>query len=361
MATEIFKSDFFEKLVIKMNAPKLKDKTNFFRLLATSQKAGLWIMDSLNSLKISEKNKWLRIIIKDLMNQLSQWVSLADAMSNHDYFFDADEIELVRSSQVAWNLVWTLYDIAEELEEQEAIRQKMKKALTYPIILIVVAIVAVSLLLVYAIPSIVSLFSDYNIPKITLIMLSVSNFLKKYWLLLIIWIFWLVMLYKFLYKAVLPFKVFIDKLVISLPISSWAIKTYYMYKFAKLLSQFYAAWISPVVSLWLISNIFNNFEYKKKLIEIKRDLASWFTFFESMDWSKLFDPVFIQIMHVWEDTGTLWDVLARISSFYRDQFESKLDILMSLLEPALMVVMAWMIWVIVAAVYIPMVSVIEII
>jgi type IV pilus assembly protein PilC len=138
------------------------------------------------------------------------------------------------------------------------------------------------------------------------------------------------------------------------------LRVYYMYRFSKLLSQFYMAWISPTVSLSLIANIFENFEYKKKLIEIKNDLASWFTFFESMEWTRLFDPIFVEIMHVWEDTWTLTEVLSRISYFYKNQFQIKLDILMSYIEPLLMVLIAWLVWIIVAAVYLPMVNIVEV-
>jgi type II secretory pathway component PulF len=86
-----------------------------------------------------------------------------------------------------------------------------------------------------------------------------------------------------LYAKVLPFKIFIDKLAVTTPVLSGVVKTMYMYKFSRLLSQFYYAGISPVLALKLISNIFENFEYKKKIIEIKKDLKSGFTFFESME------------------------------------------------------------------------------
>lgn len=357
---EIFKSDFFEKLVIKFNAPKLKNKTNFFRLLAVSQKAGLWIMDSLSSLEKSEDNKWLRIIIKDLISQLSQWVSLADAMAHHDYFFLIDEVELIRSSQITGNLVETLYDVAEELENTERINQKISKALTYPIMLITISVGAVILLLMFAIPSIVSIFPIDAIPPITQFMLDISAFLQKSWFFLIVALVSLILWYKFLYSSVLPFKIFIDKMAVRLPVIWTVVRTSYMYKFSRLLSQFYSAWVNPVMSLQLISNIFKNFEYKKKVIEIKKDLETWFTFFESMEWTDLFDPILVQIIHVWEETGTITEVLSKISWFYKEQLQNKIDILMSFMEPVLMIFIAWMVGAIVAAVFIPMASIVEV-
>lgn len=161
-----------------------------------------------------------------------------------------------------------------------------------------------------------------------------------------------------MYANVLPFKIFIDKLAVNLPVIWWVVRTFYMYKFTKLLSQFYSAWINPVVSLKLMYNIFKNFEYKKKILEIKKDLETWFTFFESMEWTKLFDPILVQIIHVWEDTWTTTEVMARISGFYKEQLQSKIDILMSFLEPVLMMFVAVMIGVIVASVFMPMASIV---
>ncbi|MCK9466844.1 MAG: type II secretion system F family protein [Candidatus Absconditabacterales bacterium] len=345
--------------MIKLNKPKLKNKTNFFRLLAVSQRAGLGIMDSLSSLEKSEENKGLRIIIKDLSRQLTQGVSLADAMSNHSYFFSIDEIELIRASQVTGNLIETLYDISEELENLEKINQKIKKALMYPIMLVAVSLIAVVLLLMFAIPSIVSIFPEGEIPSITVFMIKASNFLQKNWFLILVFLVGIIMLYKFLYSKNLPFKIFIDKLAVKIPIVSGVVKTFYMYKFSRLLSQFYYAGISPILALKLISNIFENFEYKKKMIEIRKDLKAGFTFFESMEGTKLFDPILVQIIHVGEDTGTTKEVLDRISKFYKDQLQTKIDILMSFLEPLLMVFIAIMIGIIVASVFIPMANIVN--
>lgn len=357
---EILKSDFFEKLIIKMNAPKLNNKTNFFRLLAVSQKAGLWIMDSLGSLQKSEENKWLRIIIKDLINQLSQGVSLADAMWHHDYFFHVDEVELIRASQITGNLVETLYDIADELENTARINNKITKALTYPIMLLAISIWSVISLLIFAIPSIISIFPIDAIPPITQFMLDLSDFLQKTWPILLIVLVGLVLGYKFMYANVLPFKIFIDKMLVHMPVVSWVVKVTYMYKFSRLLSQFYSAWVNPVMSLQLISNIFTNFEYKKKIIEIKKDIETGFTFFESMEWTDLFDPILVQIIHVGEDTWTITEVLSKISWFYKEQLQNKIDVMMSFLEPVLMIFIAGMVWTIVASVFIPMASIVEV-
>lgn len=354
------KAWFFSKLTAKMNKPWLKNKTNFFRLFSVSQKAWLGMIDALNALLDSEEHKWMRIIIEDLVNQLTQWVELADAMANHSYFFGSDEVELVRSSQLAWNLVDTLNDIADNLEQSNEISGKVRKALMYPIILLWWSIAAALFIVTSVLPNIVSIFPNQDdMPKITLVMMDVADFVMQWWLLILWIIIVAVIAFLWSYRNILPFKRFIDNIMVTAPIISPVIKWNYMYKFAKLLAQFYAAWMSPVVSLQLIWNIFSNYQYKKKVIEIRKDLESWFSIFEWMEWSQLFDSILIQIIHVWESTWTTKTVLAKISWFYKMQLENKIDIMMTALEPIMMIFIAAIIWSIVAAIMLPMASVVN--
>lgn len=94
------------------------------------------------------------------------------------------------------------------------------------------------------------------------------------------------------------FKIFIDKIFISIPVIKDVVKTLYMYKFSNLLSQFYEAGVSPVVSMKLLASIFDNFHYKQKMIDVKSDLESGFTLYESLVSSTLFDPILVQIINV---------------------------------------------------------------
>ncbi len=360
---EVSKLGFFEKFIIKkFFAPKLKQKTNFFRLLAVAQKAGLWLRDALFSIRNSETNKGLTMIIQDLIDQLTQWYTLSQAMSNHEYFFHEEEIALVQSAETMGNLPEILEEIATELENSERINGKIKKAMTYPIILIVFAVVAVTILLIYVIPTIVSMFPNQeSLPNLTKFMMGASWFIQRTRFLLLIIIIGIIMAYRFLYKYVLAFKIFIDKLVLSLPAVSWVIKTYYMYRFSKLLSQLYNAGVSPIVSLKLMGNTFTNFFYRKKALEIKENLNAWFSFAESMEWSSLFDPILVQIIHVGEDTGNITEVLKKMSDFYRDMLQTKIDILMDLIQPILMAIIAVIIGMIVGSIFLPMAELVNVI
>ncbi len=359
---QIIKADFFQKLIIKMNKPTLPVKTNFFRLLALAQNAWLWVRDALISIQKSETNKGLLIIIEDLINQLTQWLPFSTALENHDYIFQTDEIALIKAAETIWDLPRVLEEISTELENQQKINQKVTKAATYPIILMTFATIAVAILLMYVMPTVVDLFPSHDsLPDITQLMLAISDFLKVYRFILIAVITWLIILYKFLYKFVLPFKIFIDKLMIIIPAIWWVTKTFHMYRFANLLWQLYSGGVSPVIALKLLEEVFKNFHYKKKVVEIRTDLEAWFTFSESMQWSDLFDQILVQIIHVWEETWNIWDVLKTMSKFYRNLLETKIDILMAVLEPVMLAWVAVVIGMIVASIFLPMADLVNVI
>ncbi len=354
---------FFEKLIIKkFFAPKLKQKTNFFRLLALAQRSWLWLRDALFSIRRSETNKGLIMIIQDLIDQLTQGYTLSQAMGNHSYFFQEEEVALIESAEAMGNLPEILDEIAIELENSQRINGKIKKAMTYPIVLIVFAFIAVTILLIYVIPTIVTMFPNQeSLPSLTKFMMWASVFLQRTRYLILMIAIWTIALYRFSYKYILAFKIFIDKIMVTMPAVAWVVKTYYMYRFSKLLSQLYSAWVSPILSLKLIANIFTNFFYRKKVLEIKENLNAGFTFAESMEWSSLFDPILVQIIHVGEDTGNITEVLKKMADFYRDMLQTKIDILMSLIEPLLMAMIAVIIWIIVGSIFLPMADLVNVI
>ncbi|HMT01315.1 MAG TPA: type II secretion system F family protein [Candidatus Absconditabacterales bacterium] len=356
------KADFFEKLVIKLQSPGLKHKTVFFRLLAVAQKAGLGVRESLFSILKSERNSALKMIISDLIKQLTQGLSLAESLRNHGYFFSSEEIELVKAAELTGTMPETLDSIARELENYQKIIARIRSALTYPAVLIVFTLIAVIILLTAVVPTIVSLFPDKTaLPAVTLFMIGASDFMISYWYLVLGTVFLLVSAFSFLYKHFLPFTIFIDKLTISLPFLSDAVKTFYQYRFSKLLSNFYKAGVSPIIALEQMSNIFDNYWYKKKMIEIKGDLEAGFGFSDSMEGSDLFDPLLVQIIMVGENTGNIADVLATMGRFYRDIFRSKVDMLMSFIEPFLMAFIALIVGGIMASIFLPMADLVNVI
>lgn len=342
-------------IMIQINKPSLDAKANFFRLLAVSQKAGLWVRDSLKSLQQWEKNKGLLLIINDMIDKLTEWASLAEAMEAQSYFFNSDEIELIRSTEITGNMVQTLEEIAVNLESSQEINAKVKKASMYPIMMIGLTIVAVIILLIKVFPSIIDMYWDpEQLPWITKFMLRTSDYLQANWYKLLIWVIVIVVSYKVAYSRWLLFKIWIDKLLLLVPVVSGVVKLFYMSRFTSLLAQFYEAWVSPVISFKLLAWIFDNFHYKRKMVEIRNSINAWFSIYDSMEWTDLFDPILINIINVWENTWALPNVLKRISPFYEMTLKNNIDALMAVLEPLLMAFIAGIVWVLLWSIYLPM-------
>lgn len=340
---------------LELQKPSLQKKATFFRLLAVCQKAWLGIRESLDSLMQGEEEKGMLFILIEMVAALTKGKSLADAMAEFPYFFNIDEIELVRSAEVTGNMSQCLEEIADSLEESQEIRAKIKKALTYPALVIGFTIIAVVVLLIFVLPTIIDMYTNVDeMPWITVFMLNASDYLKKYGLLWVLFIVIAVIVYNFLYANTLAFKIFIDSTLLKIPLVQNIIKLFYMSKFTTLLSQFYAAWVSPVVSFKMLADIFENFQYKKKMVEIRNSINSWFSIYESMEWSELFDPILTQIVNVWENTGALTTALGKISSYYTTSLKNSIDALMAVIEPLLMAFVACIVGVLLGAIYLPM-------
>ena len=350
-----------DKRMVDMNKPSLEQKTTFFRLLAVSQKAGLGIRMSLVSLQQGETHKGMLLILEDMVAKLTEGASLADAMQYHTNFFKSDEIELIRSTEITGNMAQTLEEVADDLEATQEINAKIKKALTYPTLVICFAIVAVVVLLVFVMPTIVEMYGDIPLPGITVIMLQTSDFLKEHWLILITSIIGVVVTYNFLYAKVLVFKIMIDSLLLKIPLVKNVVRMFYMARFTSLLGQFYEAGVSPIVSFSLLSTIFDNFCYKKKMVEIKNSIIAGFSIYESMEGSDLFDPILSQIINVGENTGSLTEVLKKISAYYTMELKSAIDALMTIIEPLLMAFVAGIVGVLLGAIYLPMADMVQVI
>jgi type IV pilus assembly protein PilC len=192
-------------------------------------------------------------------------------------------------------------------------------------------------------------------------MLKVSDILKEKWFIILAGIIGVISLYNFMYSQVLVFKIMIDTLLLKIPLVKNVIKTFYMSRFTSLLGQFYEAGVSPVISFKLLSTIFDNFSYKKKMVEIKNSIGAGFSIYESMEGSDLFDPILIQIINVGENTGSLTEVLKRISVYYMSSLKGAIDALMTIIEPLLMAFVACIVGVLLGAIYLPMADMVTVI
>lgn len=355
------KMSAFAKLRQGWKNPSMAVKTNFFRLMSVWQKAGMGLRDTLKWILASEQHERMKDIIRDILTQVNEGTSLWQSLYSHQEFFEPDEIELIRSAETMGNLPETLNEVSTELENRQQIMSKIKSALSYPAALIVFTIAAVTILLIKVIPTITGLFPDKSkLPWVTTFMMSSSDFLITAWPYLLMIIIWTIIGVRLLYGGFLPFKKLVDAWMIRIPVLRDVVKTFYMYRFSKLMGDFTHAWVSPIDALAQMTEIFDNYYYKRKCMQMRNDLAAWFSFADSIEWSDLFDPVLVQIIIVWENTGNVWDVLLTMANFYREALKNKIDWLMWVIEPILMGLIASVIGTVVASIFLPLADLVNV-
>jgi type IV pilus assembly protein PilC len=241
------------------------------------------------------------------------------------------------------------------LEESQEINAKVKKAAVYPVMMIWLTIIATAVLLIMVFPNIIDMYWDPSeLPWITKFFLSASDYLRANWGKIILVVIAIIVAYNVAYSKWLLFKIWMDKLLLITPIVKNVVKLFYMSRFTSLLAQFYEAWVSPIIAFKLLASIFDNFHYKRKMIEVRNSINAWFSIYDSLEWTDLFDPILINIINVWENTWSLPNVLKRISPFYASTLKNNIDALMATLEPLLMCFIAWMIGSLLWAIYLPM-------
>lgn len=353
---------FREKITIWMKTPPLSVRTNFFRLLAVSQLVGIGLRESFISIAKSENNSVMQLVIDDMIQHISAGESLSLVLERHPSVFHTTEVELVRAAQTMGNLPAVLKELADEMESYQTVARKIQWSLMYPLALISFAIIAVIILVTKVVPTIVALFPDPEmLPSITTFVLMLSWFFIQWRYIIIVAVLAIWAMYRFFYAFVLPFRIFIDGLILKLPIVQSVIKTFYMYRFAKLLGDFLRAGVDPIRSLSHMAQIFGNFFYQKKMVDIKNDLNAWFTFADAIEWSVLFEPILVQIIVVGEQTGNLGEILQTMANFYKEQFMQKITSAVSLIEPILMGLIAVVIGFIVASIFLPLADLVSVI
>lgn len=331
--------------------------------MAISQKVWLGLRESVINILQTEHNKTMRIVLKDIIVQLTEGKSFGQAMNEHPEIFSSDQIQLVKAAESIGSLPSVLKEIAQEMENMQKIYQKISSAITYPLVLLGFSAIAVAILLIFVIPTIVSLFPNpWDLPGITIFMLVISEFLRdRWWTLLIGWVGIAIAL-QVIYATILPFKVFVDGALLKIPVVKDVTKAFYMYRFSKLLGDFTKAWVSHIESFRQLHQIFNNYYYKRKSYTIGKDLAQGYSLKDSIEGSTfLFDPILIQTVTIGENTGNLGNVLLAIADYYHYKFTTKIATLTSLIEPILMAFVAVIIGGIVASIFLPIADLVTVI
>jgi len=281
--------------------------------------------------------------------------ALAEALAKHPLYFDDLFVNLVESGEQAGALETLLDKIATYKEKTEAIKKKVKKAITYPAAVLVVAFVVTIILMVFVIPAFEDLFQGFgaDLPAFTRIVIEISQFIRdKGWFLAMVFG---AGIFTFLYfkKRSRPMRHFLDRLVLKAPIIGPIMQKSAIARYARTLSTMFSAGVPLVEALESVAGATGNIVYEIGVLQMKDDVSTGQRLQQAMENTDLFPNMVIQMIAVGEESGSLDTMSAKVADFYEEDVDNAVDNLSSLLEPLIMSVLGVLVGGLVVAMYLP--------
>ena len=336
-------------------AIKPLDIAIFTRQMATMMKAGVPLVQSFDLVADGVENKNLSGLVRQIRDDVASGSSVASSLRKHPKYFDDLFCNLIESGEQSGTLETMLDRVATYKEKTEATKAKIKKAITYPIAVIVVAIVVTGILLVKVVPQFAETFSSFgaDLPAFTLFVLRLSEIMQEQWLFFLIGLIVFIFLFKECRKRSKSFAMAVDRYSLKLPIIGKILYQSIMARFARTLSTTFSAGVPLIEALESVAGATGNLVYQKAVLSIKDDVATGIQLNQSMRSSNLFPTLVNQMTGIGEESGALDDMLDKVAVYYEDSVDNMVDNLTSLLEPMIMVVLGVLVGGLMIAMYLP--------
>jgi type IV pilus assembly protein PilC len=325
------------------------------RQLATMMKAGVPLVQSFDIVADGLENKGLQELVMSIRNDISSGTSFAGALRKHPKYFDDLYCNLVDSGEKAGALEAMLDRIATYLEKTELLKKKVKKAMTYPIAVVVVAIIVTAILLVKVVPQFESLFQGFGaeLPVFTQFVVELSEWLQSWWFVVLLGIVGTIFLFKEAKRRSQKFSDLVDKYVLKLPVVGEILDKSAVAKFGRVLSTTFAAGVPLVDALDSVAGATGNAVYRDAIDRIKNDVSSGTQLQASMRQQDVFPVMAIQLTAIGEESGNLDEMLAKVAEHYEAVVDDMVDNLTALMEPMIMAVLGVLVGGLIIAMYLP--------
>ena len=334
---------------------KVADVAVFTRQLATMMKTGIPIVDSLDITGDSTENPSLKSIIKSVRNDVSDGLKISEAIRKHPKAFDNLYCNLIDAGEQAGAMDSMLEQLATYMEKSENTRKKIKKALTYPVAILFVALVITSFMLIYVIPQFENIFKSMGaeLPAITQLIVKMSDFLIENGIVFFSALGSIVGIFIFTLKKNQRFSDKMDSLLLKVPMFGGMLVKSCIARFARTLSTTFAAGVPLVEALAAAQGTSGNAVYRDAIGKMQRDLSQGGTLTESMTQSGVFPNLAVQMTNIGEETGALDEMLSKLASYFEDEVDADVDGLSAMIEPIVMVGLGGLVGGMITAMYLP--------
>lgn len=327
----------------------------FSRQLATMLGAGIPLVQAFEIVGTGHENAAMQKLIFSIKSEVEGGSSLAEALAKQPLYFDDLFVNLVESGEQAGALESLLDKIATYKEKTEAIKKKIKKALTYPAAVLVVALVVTTILLIFVIPSFEDLFKGFgaDLPTFTRMVIDLSAFVRTQGIYIIVIIGGFVATFLYFQKRSRPFRHFLDRMMLKMPIIGPILEKAAIARYSRTLSTMFAAGVPLVEALESVAGATGNIVYETGVMEMRDEVATGQRLQQAMENTDLFPNMVIQMIAVGEESGSLDEMSSKVADFFEADVDDAVDNLSSLLEPLIMAILGVLVGGLVVAMYLP--------
>jgi type IV pilus assembly protein PilC len=334
---------------------KQKDIAIFTRQIATMMRAGVPLLQSFDIVARGSTNPRVTKLLTDIRSDIETGTSLSSAFRKHPLYFDALYCNLVEAGEAAGILEALLDRLANYQEKTLEIKRKIKSALIYPVAVLVVAFVVVSIILIFVIPAFKEVFSSFGaeLPAPTLFVMAMSEIFVKWW-----WLIFGVIgggVYFFLesWKRSEKMQKTMDRLLLKAPVFGDLVYKSSVARWTRTLSTMFAAGVPLVEALDSVGGASGNAVFAEATEQIQKDVSSGTALTTAMQSTGVFPTMVLQMSAIGEESGALDHMLGKAAEFYEQEVDDAVKGLSSLLEPIIIVVLGTIIGGIVISMYLP--------
>lgn len=319
---------------------KIKQKIVFYRLMATMLNAGMTLIKSVSVLEKQEKNPTFKKILSEILVMLKEGKNLSECMEMYPASFPESEVGVVKSGEKTWKLNEVMLSLADQVEKVASVSGKLKSALIYPAMIILVVMGVIFVMMTMVVPKLLEIFEDKStLPASTKSLVFISDVFVNYWYLIILLFVFVWMIVSF-WKKTPSGKYNYDKFIIRVPIFWDIIQKVILSKFSRIFSGLMASGVSVVEGLKIVSDAVWNEAYRQRILLLLEDVRWGMKMWESLEGDPLFPDIMVQMIQVWEQSANLDTTIVKVADFYDEQVDNIASTINKLLEPFIIVFLA---------------------
>jgi len=331
-----------------------RDLVIFTRQFSTMINAGLPLVQALDILAKQTDNPTLKKAVSDIVYDVESGNTLADALKQHPKVFSTLYINMVAAGESGGLLDTILMRLATFMEKSEQLQRKVKGAMIYPGVVLSVAVLAISILLLFVIPTFETVFASFNqtLPLPTRIVIGMSNLLQSYWWVVLIGLAGAGVFFK-RWIATRHGRLQFDRILLKMPILGTLVRKAAIARFTRTLGTMLSSGVTILDGLEITARTAGNRVIHDAVMESRTAIAGGKSIAEPLKESQVFPPMVTQMIHVGEETGDLDGMLSKIADFFEDEVDVAVENLLKVLEPALIVILGTIVGGMIVAMYLP--------